>query len=495
MRMNVKQSLAVSALALIAVSGGCKPAAQQGGIASASSNIPASARAAASFASEARRAMKDGNPAAAISFAERAVEAAPEDAGYRMLLGQAYMAAGRHVSADQALGDMLSLMPENDRGRIQQALARLAQGNRDGALTLLGETTMHAPPADLGLAYAFAGDPARAISILEPAARGLQSTPRTRQNLALSYALAGNWAKARAVASQDVAPGELDQRMQSWAELASPKPLRQQIAALLNVTPVDADPGQPAMLALHPQAADAPQFAEAAPAAPVEPKAPEVPAPAAVQPVEIAASAAPEQPVVDVVKAIELAATPAPAPAPSVVDAMTAAPVAEAQPALMPEAVASAVAAAAVPAVSRPSVLAAVPAPKPSFAPKKTYEMAGVMSAAFQPEAHRGPAPVLKSQWMVQLAAYARAARVEAGWAQLRGSFARLAHFDPSRSTFEVAPGKIYHRLAIGFASRTEAVSLCQAIKGRGGECFLRRSSQAETMQMAARRGAQIASR
>lgn len=482
MRMNVKQSLAVSALALIAVSGGCKPAAHQGGIASASSNIPASARAAASFASEARRAMKDGNPAAAISFAERAVEASPEDAGYRMLLGQAYMASGRFISADQALGDMLSLMPENDRGRIQRALARLAQGDRDGALALLGETTMHAPPADLGLAYAFAGDPAHAISILEPAARGLQSTPRTRQNLALSYALAGNWGKARAVASQDVAPGELDQRMQSWAELASPKPLRQQIAALLNIAPVDADPGQPTMLALHPQAVDAPQFAVAAPAAPVEPKAPEAPAPVAAQPVEIAAPKAAEQPMVDVVKAIELAATPAPAP--SVVDAMTAAPVAEAQPALMPEAVASAVAAAAVPAVSR----VPVPAAKPSFAPKKTYEMAGVMSAAFQPEPHRGPAPVLKSQWMVQLAAYARAERVEAGWAQLRGSFARLAHFDPSRSTVEVAPGKIYHRLAIGFTSRTEAVSLCQAIKGRGGECFLRRSTGTETMQMAARR-------
>lgn len=484
MRMNVKQSLAVSALALIAVSGGCKPAAQQGGIASASSNLPASARAAASFASEARRAMKDGNPAAAISFAERAVEAAPEDAGYRMLLGQAYMASGRFVSADQALGDMLSLMPENDRGRIQRALARLAQGNRDGALALLGETTMHAPPADLGLAYAFAGDPARAIIILESAARGLQSTPRTRQNLALSYALAGDWAKARAIASQDVAPGELDQRMQNWAELASPKPLRQQIAALLNVAPVDADPGQPAMLALRPQPADAPQFAEAAPAAPV-----------AVQPVEIAASAAPEQPVVDVVRTIELAATPAPAP--SVVDAMTAAPVAEARPALMPEAVASAV---AVPAVSRPPALAAAPtvapAPKPSFAPKKTYEMAGVMSAAFQPEPHRGPAPALKSQWMVQLAAYGRAEGVEAGWAQLRGNFQRLTNFDPSRSTIEIASGKVYHRLAVGgFADRTEAQSLCQAIKGRGGECFIRRSAGSETMQMAARQGTRLAAR
>lgn len=500
MRSDIKLKLAVSALALIAVSGGCKPAAQQGGIASVSSNIPtetASTKAALSFAGEARQAMKDANPAAAISFAERAVEASPEDAGYRLLLGQAYMATGRYASADQALGDMLTLMPEHDRARITRALARLAQGDREGALTLLGETTMHAPAADLGLAYAFAGDPARAIAILEPAARGLETNPRTRQNLALAYAMAGDWAKARVVAAQDVPSSELDQRLQNWAELASPKPLREQIAALLHVTPVEADPGQPAMLALRPKQADAPQLAEAMPAPAIETpatvKPEEIPA---AKPVETVAAAEPEQPVaqpaVDVVKAIELAAVPvpAPAPAPSIVDVMTAAPVAELQPAPVQVAVAPQPVLAAAPAPG------AEPAPKPSFAPKKTYQMAGVMSAAFQPEPHRSVVPVFKSQWMVQLAAYARADRLEEGWTRLRGSFARLGQFDPSRSTIEVAPGKVYHRLAIGgFANRAEALSLCQAIKGRGGECFLRKSSRAETMQMAARRGAQLASR
>ena len=61
-------------------------------------------------------------------------------------------------------------------------------------------------PADAGLALALAGDPQSAVAVLEPAARAVGADARTRQNLALAYAFAGDWDQARTVAAQDV-PG------------------------------------------------------------------------------------------------------------------------------------------------------------------------------------------------------------------------------------------------------------------------------------------------
>src|SRR3546814_7694581 len=78
----------------------------------------------------------------------------------------------------------------------------------------------------------------------------MRGTSRTRQNLALAYALDGQWAKARTVAAQDVSPADLDRRMENWARLASPEARDMQVASLLGTTPVAGDPGQPQMLAL-----------------------------------------------------------------------------------------------------------------------------------------------------------------------------------------------------------------------------------------------------
>src|SRR3546814_18586845 len=100
-------------------------------------------------------------------------------------------------------------MPDNDKARVGQAVARVAQGDRAGARAALAEVR-NAPADDYGLALALAGDTARAVEVLEPAARGMRGTSRTRQNLALAYALDGQWAKARTVAAQDVSPADLD---------------------------------------------------------------------------------------------------------------------------------------------------------------------------------------------------------------------------------------------------------------------------------------------
>src|SRR3546814_2635418 len=98
-------------------------------------------------------------------------------------------------------------MPDNDKARVGQAVARVAQGDRAGARAALAEVR-NAPADDYGLALALAGDTARAVEVLEPAARGMRGTSRTRQNLALAYALDGQWAKARTVAAQDVSRSE-----------------------------------------------------------------------------------------------------------------------------------------------------------------------------------------------------------------------------------------------------------------------------------------------
>src|SRR3546814_5730977 len=138
--------------------------------------------------------MAAGDYAQAVDMAQRAVAGAPEDAGYRTQLAQAYLRAGRFLSADQAFADVIRLMPDNDKARVGQAVARVAQADRAGARAALAEVR-NAPADDYGLALALAGDTARAVEVLEPAARGMRGTSRTRQNLALAYALDGQWEK------------------------------------------------------------------------------------------------------------------------------------------------------------------------------------------------------------------------------------------------------------------------------------------------------------
>src|SRR3546814_4843532 len=115
--------------------------------------------------------------------------------------------------------------------------------------------------------------------MLEPAARAPGADARVRQNLALAYALAGDWLKARTTAAQDISPAQLGERMEQWAALAQPDAGSTRVAALLGVTPV-ADPGQPVRLALAPEVLET-RFAEAvvespAPAPTIEPAPVEV---------------------------------------------------------------------------------------------------------------------------------------------------------------------------------------------------------------------------
>ncbi|HWH22371.1 MAG TPA: SPOR domain-containing protein [Allosphingosinicella sp.] len=218
----------------------------------------------------AQEALAKGNTAGAVGHAEKAVELAPRDAGYRMLLGDLYLKSGRFLSADMAFGDVLTLDPANVRAHFSLALAEIALGKRHSALSRLELLSQTQSPADLGLAYALAGDAARAIAMLEPAARAPGADGRVRQNLALAYAIAGDWQRARIVASQDLSPAELGPRLAEWAAFVQPASGREQVATLLGVTPSQ-DAGRPVRLALAP----APVYAAAEAAAPEPQKLPE----------------------------------------------------------------------------------------------------------------------------------------------------------------------------------------------------------------------------
>ena len=146
---------------------------------------------AASAAKQATKALAKRKLAKAVSFAELAVELQPRDAGYRMLLGQVYLAAGRFQSAEQSFADTLSLDPNRERAALNLALAQSALGKRDAARSTLTDYRDKLPAADYGLAVALAGDPDEAVRVLEFATRAPDASAKTRQNLALAYALAG----------------------------------------------------------------------------------------------------------------------------------------------------------------------------------------------------------------------------------------------------------------------------------------------------------------
>jgi Flp pilus assembly protein TadD len=221
-----------------------------------------------------------GENDAALELAEKAVELAPRNAGYRMVLAELYLRVGRLASAERTFADTVILHPDNSRAGIYLGLTRAAQGQGLAALSALEKLEGQASASDLGLAFALAGDPQRAIALLEPAARQHGADARVRQNLALAYALAGDWGKARVTAAQDVSPADLEQRMENWASLARPETGNSRIAAFLGVTPVE-DAGQPSRLALSVPEVQTEAYAAAA-----------VPAPVAVEPVQ------PEMPVV-----------------------------------------------------------------------------------------------------------------------------------------------------------------------------------------------------
>ncbi|MEA3016882.1 MAG: hypothetical protein QOI38_1604 [Sphingomonadales bacterium] len=434
------------------------------------STVERSEQQASRYAEQARSAVQAGDAARAVGLAERAVELAPRDVGYRTLLADVYLRSGRFRSAESAYGDVLALDPGNARAGLSIALVQIGQGRNGDALISIEGLDESAPASDVGLAYALAGQPQRAIQLLEPAARAPGANGRTRQNLALAYAMAGDWQRARAVAAQDVSPAELSGRLQQWASFAHPATPHSAVASLLGVSPGE-DPGQPVRLALSQPAPEAQAFASAEPA--VEAPAPVAEA-SAEGPVQLAEAPA-AAPVVEPIQYAEAPVVAAPAPAaaesanwwPSPARTASAEAPAAAEAAPQPEArYAAAVRtlSAPSPVLSRPQVAAR--ASRPTFRPAPISRVAAV--SARIPRIGSGP-----GRFVVQLGAFSNPQNAERAWQQASARFG-LGHAEP-RTARVTVNGRTFTRVAIaGFGSRADAVRVCSSIQARGGNCFVR---------------------
>ncbi|MBV9931375.1 MAG: SPOR domain-containing protein [Alphaproteobacteria bacterium] len=444
MRKQVAVKLAVSALALTTTLVACNPAAMayRPG---AATQVGGERKAGEAF-QKAEGFARAGNLGSATTAAEEAVALAPRDVGYRMLLADLYLKTGRFQSAETTYGDVLKLDPENKRAGLRVALTEIALGRPAGAVASLDRIADTASPGDVGLAYALAGKTERAIGILEAAARAPGADGRVRQNLALAYALSGDWAKARTTAAQDVSPDQLGARLQNWAALANPSAGADKVATLFGTHAV-ADPGQPTRLAL---ADPAPQRLAAAEPAPE-------PAPAA------AATLAPEAkpvapPLVQVAVSEPVVTVDAPAaPAAPVVASAVAAQPSEVTRPVYADAVQGLVRA----PVGRATIkLATVrpfeSAPRHGFAPAKAPAYAGA------------------GKFAVQLGAFSSQAAVERAWAQAYKRYGFAAK-TPLSTTVSVPGRGTFHRLSVaGFDSRASADRICASVRAHGGACFVR---------------------
>ena len=161
MNKSVALKFAASALAIGTTMVAC--GAPGSHLASASSKAPKAEQDAASLYARAEAAVRKGEYKEGLVFAEQAVELSPRDVGYRMILADLYLKNGRFQSAEATFADVQQLDPTNSRASFSIALARIALGRPAGAVAELDRIAETASPADIGLAYALAGEPRRAI--------------------------------------------------------------------------------------------------------------------------------------------------------------------------------------------------------------------------------------------------------------------------------------------------------------------------------------------
>jgi Flp pilus assembly protein TadD/cell division septation protein DedD len=393
----------------------------------------------------------------AVEKAELAVSMQPENAGYRALLGQAYLRAGRFQSAETAFHDSLALSSGNGRIALNLALAQIATGKNDAANATLESNRDALSPSDYGLAIALAGDPARGVDILQAATRSPSNDAKTRQNLALAYAMAGQWGNARVMAVQDLSPDMVDARMTQWASFVRPRAAWDQVAGLMKIRPAY-DPGLPEQLALR--MANAPSEAAALVA----------PAPEPVQQVVYVPAPAPE---------------PEAAPQP-----VYETPVAEAAP--------------AVP-VFKPHPVAApkkVAAQAPLIRSDKTPLKQAVVRVA-KPAAKTAAKPVAvetfssleSGKFVVQLGAFSNEGGAQIAWNGALKKTNEIGNYSPAASRVQVKGASLYRLAVSGFVTREAAGQVCAKIKAAGGGCFVRSVAGDAPLQWASRGGNKIAAR
>ena len=400
---------------------------------------PAQSKKAHGWAKKAEMLFAKGRTDKALGYAEAAVGADLTNVEYRNLLARIYMAQGRFNSAERTFADVMELGQVDARTVVGVALSRIAQGKADSAIALVDAHRSLLPASDYGLALALAGDSKRSVDVLVEAIRGDNASARTRQNLALAYALDGRWREARIMAVQDMPQDRVDTRIAEWAQYARPGAYQTRIAGLLKVTPRE-DAGQPVRLALG-GAVSAPAMASVEETAPVaiamEAAAPvgELPAIGAAPDVEGYAETN--------VRVAELAPS-APVEAPLIRAPEAPVKSAEAAPAAKPVKLA----------------LADVPAPQAR----------------------------VSSKFLVQLGAFSSTANATRAWSQLNRKHRILNGFDSASSTVTIKGRTLTRLAASGFGNYETATAACRQIKMSGGECIVRSTDGSSPVRMAAKK-------
>lgn len=432
-------------------------------------------------AADAEIALAKGKVDKAIALGEIAVSGDPRNAAFRLILARAYLKAGRFDSAAMTYNDAMTLGDNNAKTALALALADVASGRFNDAVALLDDWRDSIPASDTGLALALAGQTARGVALLSDAIRSGDNTAKTRQNLAYAYALDGRWREARLMMAQDVPANEIDNRIGEWAARAQPAAFQARVAALLG-TPLRADSGQPATLALAAMPVNEQHAAEqaaAAPggsvvAAPVQVATPVVAVaelPAAVLPIAEAAPvpvphvAVEAAPVVATSKQIAAAPVDGPqsAPKPSFAAAFVASPITT-----------------ALGFVAQPVIQVAQSMIAPSVVAVRAAPRARVHSAVQAAHSYQPAA----GTHLVQLGSFSSVQGARRAW----GIYTARNH---ALSAFRMAiipatvNGKNYWRVAASGIDRAGANSLCSSVKNHGGACLAYAASRAGAPMMA----------
>jgi Flp pilus assembly protein TadD len=389
------------------------------------------------WARKAEQAVAKGKNDRALQFAEMAVEAQPQNKDYRALLARVYIAKGRFVSAERTLMDVMELGQVDSRTVISLALCQIAQGNTEGAISLIDSHRDILPVSDFGLTLALAGRSGEAINILTEAVRVDSATSRTRQNLALAYALDGRWRDARVMASQDMAQDNVNERIAEWAQFTRPGAHTLRVAALLKVRPDMSDSGQPVRLALNSTPPAALAMADIAPVAP---------------------------------SFDSLALTPDTNDATSTGESGD-----------LTDSGTDAMLAQAAPVEPQP----AAPLIRTPTAPVK---LAIADVPASTPASSGGT-------HLVQLGAFSSAAGAQAAWNKYSARFGALRGIKSANTTVTLNGKKLTRLSAIGFGSAASANATCNKIKSQGGACFVAPNKGSQSIRMARTASAKIAAR
>lgn len=442
-----------------------------------------------SLSGTAQKALASGKPEKALEKAEAAVALDPRNAELRKTLAQAYLANGRFSSARQSLDDALALGDSSARTVISLALMHVADGRNAAAQSLLREHRDTIPAADYGLALSLAGQTTQGVDVLVDLIRNGENTPKVRQNLAFAYALDGRWREAQIMVGQDLDPQVAQERIAEWARLAHPDAHAQRVASVLGVTPVAADPGQPVMLAL----ANFPAMAEAATEIGQQAMADARPV---AGPIEL-------PPVQDA--PMELAgveSAPAQAEAPLYAEAAPA-PVAEATGAIVAPLMTAREIVQPLPgnyrakpirkvrpvqvASREPIVEQQAVARKPAAAPKAVAAAKPATApAVFQKASF---SPVSGGAFAVQLGVFSSAENANRAWAGYSAKHKDLAAFSKVAVPTAVGGRKLHRLTANGFADEKSARAMCAQVRATGGECIIARAvAKPSGTQIAARR-------